>query len=284
MRLILLFFATIISTTAQARPLPTIETKILRDQMLSQPRVASGYDFEGIVSLSNCSGSLVRFSHSLPSDKALILTNGHCVGQFPAPGEVYVGVASQRTFDLLNPAGTRGIGTVRADLLVYATMTKTDMAIYRLTSTYAQIEQNFRTRALTLVEESPKVGLSIQVISGYWQRGYACQVQKIVHQLKEGRWTNEQSIRYSQPGCEVIGGTSGSPIVDPLLRTVVGVNNTGNESGGRCTDNNPCEIDENGKVEFEEGRSYGQQIWWIYTCLNDQRELDLNRQGCLLPN
>ncbi|MGE0763875.1 MAG: serine protease [Bdellovibrionales bacterium] len=272
------------SAVGEARPLPTIEQAQLRQQMLSQPRMASGFDFEGVVGLSNCSGSIVRFSHSRPQDRAMVLTNGHCIGRFPAPGRAVVGVASSREFTVLSRDGLHTIGRIRADLLMYATMTKTDMALYRLTSTYADIEQHFDVRALTLTEAGPDIGLGIQVLSGYWQRGYSCQVEKIVYQLKEGDWTNEESIRYSRPGCEVIGGTSGSPVVDPLNRTVVGVNNTGNESGDGCTENNPCEIDEAGNIEYQMGWSYAQQTAWIYSCVNSLGEMDLARTDCRLPH
>ena len=39
---------------------------------------APGTDFTGIAALSNCSASLVRYAESVSTDKALVLTNGHC--------------------------------------------------------------------------------------------------------------------------------------------------------------------------------------------------------------
>ena len=35
-------------------------------------------NFEGIVALSNCSGSIVRYESSRDDDQAMVLTNGHC--------------------------------------------------------------------------------------------------------------------------------------------------------------------------------------------------------------
>ena len=90
------------------------------------------------------------------------------------------------------------------------------------------------------------------------------------------------SVRYSRPGCETIGGTSGSPVVLAGTRTVVAVNNTGNDDGDRCTMNNPCEIDEHGQVTAEQGYSYAQQTSWIYTCLDSTGNLNLNQAGCKL--
>ncbi|GAB2443681.1 hypothetical protein GCM10027162_43850 [Streptomyces incanus] len=85
---------------------------------LTGPKAAA-VNFAGTVSLSNCSGSVVRLPRSASSDPALVLTNGHCLESgFPAAGEVLVDRASSRTFGLLNSAGTR-VATLRANRLVY---------------------------------------------------------------------------------------------------------------------------------------------------------------------
>lgn len=271
------------SIQAGARPLPSPEQQKLNHmQWMTYTRAANSYDYSGIVRLSNCSGSLVRFPNSLDTDRAMVLTNGHCIGRFPEAGEGIVGVERRVSFGLLSPDG-EDIGTVRSDLLMYATMTRTDMALYRLTTTFAEIKSRYGIDALVMREQTADVGTPIQVISGYWRVGFTCKIDAIVYELKEGEWTSEQSIRYTEPGCEVYGGTSGSPIL-AADRSVIGVNNTGNEDGGRCTDNNPCEVDKDGNVEYEQGRSYGQQINWIFGCLNDQREIDVNKDSCLLPH
>ncbi|MFD2399185.1 S1 family peptidase [Prauserella oleivorans] len=44
-------------------------------------------DLEGAVALGGCSASVVRTASASPSDPALLLTNGHCVPQPPAPGK-----------------------------------------------------------------------------------------------------------------------------------------------------------------------------------------------------
>ncbi|MFW7381132.1 MAG: trypsin-like serine peptidase [Oligoflexus sp.] len=238
------------------------------------------YDFEGILGLSGCSGSLVRYDDSKEEDKALVLTNGHCVKMIN-PGVVIVNESSSRSFDILNRSGSK-IGTLRAESLLYATMTKTDLALYRLRETYQQIRNRYNTEALTLARDYPAVGMPIEIISGYWKRGYNCEVESYATVLKEGNWFFEDSIRYSRPGCEVIGGTSGSPVIAAGSRTVVAVNNTINERGARCTVNNPCEIDEAGEVVYQKGFGYAQQTAWVYTCRLDNGDLDLNLEGCLL--
>lgn len=275
--------------SAQALALPVgteeelqqAEEEALRNPPTWEQLYASGVDFTAIVALSNCSGSLVRFKSSRTSDFAMVLTNGHCVGgSFIKPGDARVNVLALRTFNLLPSSGTGTLGTLRSASLMYATMTGTDMAIYKLTSTYAQIAARFGVAPLTITDTHPTAGTAITVASGFWRRLYTCTIDKFVPELREGGWSWQDSIRYTQPGCEVIGGTSGSPIVNVDTKEVIGINNTGNESGGRCTVNNPCEVDSMGNVTFEKGASYGQQLYQIYRCVDDMGRFNLNAAGC----
>lgn len=244
---------------------------------------APGTDFTGIVALSNCSASVIRYGNSRPSDKALVLTNGHCYERgFLDAGEVIVNRRSTRSMTLLNPDATAA-GTVRASRVVYATMTKTDITLYQLDKTYAQLASRFGTVPLTLATSGPADGTPIAVVSGYWKRIYTCSVEETVSRLREYTWTWNQSIQYHQPGCEVIGGTSGSPIIDKSTGRVVGANNTAYSGGTACSLNNPCEVAADGTTHVETGAAYGQQTWWIHTCLTAGRSLDLSKAGCLLP-
>ena len=161
-------------------------------------------------------------------------------------------------------------------------MTKTDITLYQLNVSFADIASSMGTRPLTLSPKKPNLGTDIEVISGYWKRGYACSIEAFATYLKEGQWTMEDSVRYSRPGCDVIGGTSGSPAIMQGTRTVVGVNNTINEDGGRCSINNPCEVDDNGNVVYQRGYGYAQQTFWVYSCLNSNNQLDVTVSGCML--
>ncbi|CAM5493862.1 hypothetical protein SALBM311S_11420 [Streptomyces alboniger] len=238
--------------------------------------------FAGTVSLSNCSGSVVRFPGSEDDDPAMVMSNGHCLETgFPAAGEVIVDQASTRTFGLLNSAGSR-LGTLRASKIAYATMTDTDVSLYQLTTTYAQIKSSYGITALTLNNTHPTAGTAITVASGYWKRTYACNVDGFAYRLKEGEWTWKDSVRYTS-ACQTIGGTSGSPVIDNATGKVVAVNNTGNEDGARCTDNNPCEVAENGTVTVRKGINYAQETYQIPACFGLDNKLDLSRSGCTLP-
>jgi len=263
-------------------PLDTLGVNVFPDAFTPD------FDFEGIVALNNCSGSLVRFEDSADSENAMVLTNGHCMegggvfGGFIKPGKHYLAKKSTRSFTLLKKDASSA-GRVSATEIMYGTMTGTDMALYKLAKTYSEITSEFNLPALTLSREKAAAQDPIEVISGYWKRGYKCGHDGEVFKLKEEGYTWNNSIRYSQPGCETIGGTSGSPVLAAGTKTVIGVNNTGNESGQECTMNNPCEVDEDGKVFFEKGKSYGQQINLIYGCLGADHKVDLTLETCKLP-
>ncbi|MFF1922421.1 serine protease [Streptomyces sp. NPDC058221] len=238
--------------------------------------------FAGTVALSNCSGSVIRTPDSQPDDPALVLSNGHCLESgFPGPGEVVLDQPSTRSFTLLDDAGGDA-GTVRASKVAYGTMTDTDISVYQLTSTYAQIESDYGIQALELDTAHPTQGTAITVASGYWKRTYSCNVDGFVYRLKEGEWTWKDSVRYTS-ACETIGGTSGSPVIDDATGKVVAVNNTGNEDGQECTDNNPCEVDEDGKVTVRQGINYAQETYGIVPCIGAGNAFDLDREGCELP-
>ena len=122
------------------------------------------------IALSNCSASLVRFPNSADTDQAMMLTNGHCYeGGFLSAGEVLVNEASSRPGTLLDASGD-SVGSVRADQVLYATMTGTDVTLYRLTSTYDSIRSSTGATALTISAGHPTDGNAIGIPSGLASR------------------------------------------------------------------------------------------------------------------
>ncbi|GAA4098171.1 serine protease [Actinomadura miaoliensis] len=263
----------------------TKTVKIVKTAKGERPKKAARseqVDFTGVVALDNCSGSLVRGPRTHDTDAALVLTNGHCLETgMPKAGQVFVDRPSTRTFTLLDRSGKRTLGTVRANRIEYATMTDTDVAVYRLGTTYRRLAERYGVHALRLAPSRPRAGTEIRVVSGYWRKIYSCKIDGFVHRLREAEWTWRDSIRYSST-CDTVGGTSGSPLVDPATGHVIGINNTGNENGERCTLNNPCEVDGAGKVKVRPGADYGQQTYRLARCLGGG-DVDLTAGRCALP-
>src|SRR2546430_724133 len=80
-------------------------------------------DLTATIRLSNCSATLVRYPNSVSTDRAMMLTNGHCFeGGFLAPGQVILNRSSTRRGTLLNAGGTPAL-RLTADRLPYGTTT-----------------------------------------------------------------------------------------------------------------------------------------------------------------
>ncbi|MFJ8441486.1 putative Ig domain-containing protein [Kitasatospora griseola] len=237
-------------------------------------------DLTSTIALSNCSASLVRYPSSVDTDRAMMLTNGHCLPTMPTAGQVIQNVSASRSGTLLNSSGA-SLGTVQADKVLYATMTGTDVALYQLTDTFAAITSKYGATALTISDTHPVDGSSMYIPSSYWKQVWNCSINGFVGTLREDQWTWHDSLRYST-GCNTTHGTSGSPIVDAASRKVVGINNTGNDDGAMCTLNNPCEVAADGTTTVTKGQSYGEETYWFTTCLGTGRVIDLNVSGCLL--
>jgi hypothetical protein len=252
------------------------------------PGIAADTDLSSIVVANGCSGSIVRFDTSLDTDAAMVLTNGHCsYGGYPKPNEFKLNAPSNQLFQLRTKDGNRIHGKLRATRLLYSTMTGTDIALYQLAKTLKEFEEEFGMKALTLSRQHPKQGSKIFVVSGLSPKGisgeiYSCAIERFVYQLKEGKWVFDDSIKYSKKGCSTEGGASGSPVLAKATGHVIGVHSTKNESGGSCTEGNPCEISNDGKIEISPGAAYAQQTYLIYTCVDSKNQIDLTLPGCRL--
>lgn len=278
-----LLLSVLVVNSAFALILPTGEIKQLHTKSMSLRSLNIEYDFNGIAKLDNCSGSLIKLSGQSEESKAIMMTNGHCIKNkgrgFLKAGEVVLNRRVSFSAQLYNK--NLDLVPIRSKKLLYATMTNTDVAYYELSKTYSELTA-LGVDSFELDTYMPLVGTKIDIVSGYWDRGYRCHIDGFVFALREGNWTFTNSIRYSDKGCETKGGTSGSPIIETDTRKVVGINNTGNREGGACTLNNPCEQDEDGQIQVVL-RSYGQQTYNLYSCLTMDFQIDLGREGCTLP-
>lgn len=245
----------------------------------------ANYDFEGIIKLSDCSGSLIRFSGQPSASKAYVLTNGHCYSTGPfggmiQPGEVITGKSTSRKMEIFDKQ--MNSYPVRAARVAFAAMTDTDITLYELTESYDEISKKYNIHPFDLDTVKPLEGTNIDIVSGYWEEGYSCSIDSFIYRLQEGNWFFKDSVRYTD-GCNTIGGTSGSPIISRGTRNVLAINNTANENGERCTENNPCEISKDGTVTVRKNKKYGQQTYNLYSCLRPDFRIDLDVQGCNLP-
>jgi hypothetical protein len=237
--------------------------------------------FTGTARLPGCSGAVVRWPSALEEDPAVVITNGHCV-RFPFLGarEVLVDQKQFKRIELLDGRG-RVATTVRGTRLAYASMYRTDLAVYELRESYADLAAAGVT-PLTLATAGPARGDRVRIPSGYWTEQRACTTTGTAYRLHEQVWDWWRSIRLpALDGCAIRGGYSGSPIVSRETGLVVGIANTGYVGGRRCIDS-ACEENQRGRVVVRKNMNYGQQTWLLTTCVGADRRFDLAVPGCRL--
>jgi hypothetical protein len=246
-------------------------------------------DFNAIVVANSCTGFIVRLDSSSDSDAALVLTNGHCSSAklFMLPNTCVWGKESKQVFKLRSNEGNCVRASLKANRLLYRTMTGTDIALYQLKNSYADLAQRLNVKPLTLSRERPERKAEIALVSGLvplypWGRIYHCSIDGFAHRLQEGGWEFADAIRYSSSGCDTPAGTSGAPVIDKNTRQVVGIHSTKNLQGDACTLNNPCEKNKNGLVTVRPGAAYAQQTYQIYTCFDSNNKFDLSLPECVL--
>lgn len=281
-RMKLLIFGVLLLNSAAAlalKPAPLVDPLVARSTSLKS---ASGIDFEGIVKLSGCSGSLIAFKGAPKTNKAIVMTNGHCL-PITGPRQVIINKPTKPNSYVGLFDANKTLNKLPLSRVIYATMDETDVTFYESSMSYAEVEQQFKTEAFVLNDELVRLGTRIEVISGYWEASTICEAEAIAPILREDVYIWKNAIRYSSQ-CMTKGGYSGSPVVEQNTRTVVGLHNTGNNGKLDCSDSNPCEQDESGRLIFRElKRRYAQQVYQFYNCLNDKHEIDLNVAGCSVP-
>jgi hypothetical protein len=227
-----------------------------------------------------CSASVVRVAASRPSDPAMLLTNGHCVTPRPPVGATLVDrPATDRV--ALNGPTSNTVAIATANRLLYATMTGTDVALYRLRESYAALAAR-GVPARELATQGPTPGTALVLQSGALQNTYACRVEAIVPAVREAGYTQRNVIRYANdPSCAPVGGTSGSQLIDARTGQIVAVHNSHVTGADKpCAEGEPCEVAADGTTSSVKGRSYGQQISGLASCLSAGSTLDLRRPGC----
>lgn len=249
---------------------------------IPRDRPVEGPGLAGTAVVDRCSAAVIRVQSSQPADHALLLTNGHCAERRPPRGKA-LGARKVQSIVTINGAAGNAIVRTSTTRLLYATMTGTDVAVYRLASTYAQLAES-GVRVLSLSERGPAAGDRLSLLSGTYQTTFSCRVDAIVPTLREGGYEQRDAIRYGRSAsCEPEPGTSGSPLLDARTGDVVAIHNTHNVGDRRrCSVDNPCEVDPSGKTTAVKRRGYAQQTAGLATCIVPGSRLDLSNPGCQL--
>jgi hypothetical protein len=195
----------------------------------------------------DCSGSLFKMPGMHDSDKALVLTAGHCVGvgsldgRYPADGEVFLNHPASDGVIVRTAKNEQGerLGYRR---ILFVSMTGTDLAVIELDASVRQLVERGYT-VYSLAPEIPKPGLTLEFDSYNRDVHSICEVDGIVPVVKEGPWRWEHSVRLKAgPACQYQPGQSGTAGIDTRSKLIYAIAQTGYQGGPPCSLNNPCEV------------------------------------------
>ena len=222
-----------------------------------------------------CSGAVVRFSDDWDRP-AIVLTNGHCVGEMAA-GTFASNAEMNDTIRLLTRDDKNLSYAARR--LIYATMTDTDLALIELGATYRQLAaKGIAVREISPAPAGP--GQAVVLASGYFRTVQNCAVEALVPRLREsGKWEWRDAYRLKE--CRLARGTSGSPLIVPGSDRIVGIVNSANLNGNDCP-SDACEVDDQGRLSAHGRTGYAVRVDQILSCVDSRGVFDLGLDSCRL--
>jgi hypothetical protein len=166
-------------------------------------------------------------------------------------------------------------------------MSGADILLLRISETYEQIEKRTGVRPFLVSQDTAFApDLALRIPSAYWQNDRACQVEATIDKLKEDRWLWSPVLRIRiADTCGTPHGASGAPAIRMDSGEVIGVFGTASDANAApCALNNPCELTPDGSAKAAaKGQGYVHFVHHFYTCLDKERNIDLDVPGCLLP-
>ena len=200
------------------------------------------------VTVSDCSGVVFIMPGMSADQKAMVLTNGHCIGiggymnRYPDDGEVFVNREVTNSLILMRNKYDSGEFFGYSKVL-FATLTGVDLAVIELDATYEELRSGGYT-VYKLATELPEKGMILNFDSYNRNANSSCEVEKTVPILREDRWTWSNFIRMVlSRTCHYVHGQSGTAGIDPSTGLIYALAQTVYEGGAACTLNNPCEVD-----------------------------------------
>jgi hypothetical protein len=200
------------------------------------------------VPAGDCSGSLFKMPGMNDSQKALVLTDAHCIGigsfrgQYPDDGELLLNHTVDNSVIVRK---TKNEGGERFDYkkILFASMTGTDLAVIELESSYKQLTDKGYA-VYSVAQELPKAGMTIEFDSYNRNVHSTCEVEKMIPLIKEGPWTWKNFARMKTgDSCRYQPGQSGTAGIEKSSKLIYALAQTMYEGGRPCTFNNPCEVD-----------------------------------------
>lgn len=248
----------------------------------------------GSAVVNNCSAGFIKLMSMPDTQKAIVITNGHCLllnlnyGRelaYPYPGEYLQNMRDVNFLDktIVRIHSDNATIELKPHQLIFGTMSGTDLAIFELNETYLTLKNQFGIDPLIVDSNLSSTSSSVQIQSGYFNRTFDCSIQDYVD-LIEGPFQTQKAIRLTKE-CDIYPGVSGSPIVSRMNGRVIGLANTHSSGEGvLCGFNNPCIVLPNKNIQYiqpKAGTSFGISLVPLNDCFDIQtHQFDFSKKQC----
>ena len=240
------------------------------------------------VTVMGCNGVIFKMPGMTDDQKALVLTNGHCIGIgsfrtiYPDHKEIFIDKFVNYSYvtSIQWPNESFSYGKI-----LFATMTYVDLAIIELETTYNELMEREHL-IYSIAREIPHPETILEFNSHNKSTTDICEVDKIISVLKQGPWTWINSIRmkYSEQ-CHLIPGQSGTAGIEPKSGVIYGLVQTRSGGDTSCTLHNPCEVntDKNIISTGVKFQPYAVAVAPLYDCYDESiSSFDFNLNSCFL--
>ncbi|MFF4403065.1 trypsin-like peptidase domain-containing protein [Streptomyces sp. NPDC001404] len=241
---------------------------------------------------TTCTATVIHSSaRPDPAQKALILSNGHCVSDVMKTNEVVADRAAPEGWTF-TPAyfhdNTAEQRTFSVDRVVYATMKGIDVSVLRISATYGDLAK-LGVTPRTPAAHRPAQGTRLQAAHApadgveegkRFLRLSECAATGTGVALHEYTWLWRDFVRTDCRG--ISGGSSGGAVTTVDGTELVGMLNTVSTPGYfGCGLGRPCEGGASGLVVPPDDTVYVTPVDAVASCL-DGAGLQLDRPGCRL--
>lgn len=235
--------------------------------------------------LGGCSGSVLRMPGMSGTDRALVLTNGHCLPlEFPSRQKSSVAkqVTDKKIYqDIFLYKSDLDLGArFSARRILYAAMLPRDLALIETEQSFDELSRlGYKTYALS--PTPPKRGDVLSFHSLYMQRESLCEIEKAIPLLREEIFATKEVLRLkSAPGCQLDHGNSGTTgIKGDLIYALAFTRYDG--SGPDCSLNNPCEGTQAQGKTAKVGQAYVYATDFLFVCYNEGlKKFDFAQPPC----
>ncbi|UGY94894.1 trypsin-like peptidase domain-containing protein [Streptomyces gobiensis] len=241
---------------------------------------------------TTCTATLIHATGKPdPADKALVLSNGHCVSDSMKTNEVIASESAPAGWSFTPAFFHDNVSEHQrfpVERITYATMKDIDVSVLQLSATYGDL-QKLEVTPRTLSAGRPAVGSALQAAHAptdgvqdgkRFLRLSDCAVTASSVSLHEYTWLWEGATRTDCLG--ISGGSSGGAVTATDGNQLVGLINTVSTSGYLgCGLGRPCEGSPSGLVVPKDNTVYATPVDAVASCL-DERGLRLDKQGCRL--